>query len=203
MNELFKSTHDALRFAFSYSTQQYAQTPMSKLMRGSVGSGKGLVGNDGAGQAGMLRERIDQALSGLDVAIVVARFATPWLPCDCRSPCCSGRRRNAEWEAAIAYLTEELVSVLAGTVSHRQLRRFLIERYFGADKDLFGRKITLEAIAERCCVNRKTAASHDAKLRQFLRGTKGANGVRGQEDRAMCEADDVLRAAGIVGEVAG
>ena len=59
------------------------------------------------------------------------------------------------------------------------------------------------AIAERCCVNRKTAASHDAKLRQFLRGTKGANGVRGQEDRAMCEADDVLRAAGIVGEVAG
>lgn len=200
MEPLFKNSHEALRFAFSYSTQQYAQTPMSRLMRGQLGSGKGLVGNDGAGQSGMLRERIDNALSGLHVAIIVARFAPPWLPCDCRSPCCGGRRANPEWGAAIAYLTDEVVPVLAGRVSHRQLRKFLIERYFGADKDALGRKLTMEEIAEHCGVNRKTAASHDAKLRQFLRGTKGANGIRGQEDLAMCCADDTLRGAGFVGE---
>lgn len=173
---------------------------MSKLMRGRIGSGKGLVGNDGAGQSGMLRERIDNALSGLHIAIIVARFAPPWLPCDCRSPCCSGRRPNPEWGAAIAYLTDEVVPALAGCVSHRQLRKFLIERYFGADKDALGRKLTMEALAEKCGVNRKTAASHDAKLRQYLRGTKGASGVRGQEDQAMCDADGVLRGAGFVGE---
>lgn len=203
MEALFKNSHEALRFAFSYSMQQYALTPMSKLMRGQIGGGKGLVGTDGAGQSGMLRERLDSGLSGLHGAILVARFAPPWLPCDCRSQCCSGRRSNPEWGAAVSYLTDELVSVLAGSASHRQLRKFLIERYFGADKDALGRKLTMEMLADKCGVNRKTAASHDAKLRQFLRGTKGVNGTRGQEDLAMCGADDALRGAGFVGEGAG
>lgn len=30
-------------------------------------------------------------------------------------------------------------------------------------------------------------------------GTKGANGIRGQEDRAMADADDVLQGSGIIG----
>lgn len=198
MEQLFTDSRSALRFAFSYSTQQYALTPMAKLMRGHVGSGKGLVGNDGAGQAGMLRERLDSTLSGLQVAILVARFAPAWLPCDCRRSCCSGRRRNPEWELAIVYLTEDLVSVLAGCVSHRQLRRFLIERYFGSDKDAFGRKVTMEALAEKCGVSRRTVTSHDAKLRAYLRGTRGINGIKGQEDLALYLADDALRGAGFL-----
>lgn len=203
--ELFKNSYDAMRYAFSYSTEQYAQTPMSKLMRtsgGRVGSGKGLVGNDGAGQSGMIRERIDDALSALHVAIIVAKFAPTWQPCSCKSPCCSGHKRNPEWEAAIVYLTEHMVTVLAGCVSHRQLRRFLVERYFGADKDPAGRKLTMEAVARKCGVNRDTAAAHNAKITQYLRGTKGVNGVKGEEDRALYEADGALQGAGFIGQVA-
>lgn len=172
---------------------------MSKLMRGTIGSGKGLVGTDGAAQAGMIRGRIDEALSGRHVAILMARFAPAWRPCGCRSPCCSGHRINPEWEAAIQYLTDDVASLFAGSLSHRQMRRFLIERYFGNDKDASGKKITLEDVARKCGVHRDTATTHNAKVTQLLRGTKGANGCRGEEERAIREADEILSGTGLIG----
>ncbi|MGE6498636.1 DNA-binding protein [Cupriavidus metallidurans] len=197
---LFSSTHAALRFAFAYSTEQYGQTPMSKLMRGTIGSGKGLIGTDGAAQAGMIRSRIDEALSGRHVAILVARFAPPRHQCNCRSSCCSGHRTNPEWDAAIQHLTDDVASLFAGSLSHRQMRRFLIDRYFGNDKDASGKKITLEDVARKCNVHRDTAAAHNAKVTQFLRGTRGINGSLGEEDKALRQADDALRGVGLVEE---
>lgn len=71
---LFDSTWAALAFAFRYSTQQYQPTPMARLMRGSIGSGKGLVGLDGAAQAGLIRA-IVETLPEFERCAVVARFA--------------------------------------------------------------------------------------------------------------------------------
>ena len=51
---LFESTRNAIKFAFGYSTEQYGESVLGKLQRRDAGSGKGLVGMDGAGQAGMV-----------------------------------------------------------------------------------------------------------------------------------------------------
>lgn len=71
---LFDSAYAALAFAFRYSTQQYSPTPMARLMRGSIGSGKGLVGLDGAAQAGIIRAEVE-TLPEFERFSIVARFA--------------------------------------------------------------------------------------------------------------------------------
>jgi hypothetical protein len=38
MTELFRNTHGALTFAYNYSSQQYALSPVSKLMKTGIGS---------------------------------------------------------------------------------------------------------------------------------------------------------------------
>lgn len=69
----FKSAFDAVRFALAYSTQQYGETMMAKRLRGeSLGSGMGLVGVDGAGQAGMIRRELE-TLPELHMSVIVAR----------------------------------------------------------------------------------------------------------------------------------
>lgn len=195
---LFESADSALRFAFSYSTQQYSPTPMARLMRGTVGSGKGLVGNDGAGHAGMVRSELEQ-IGELNLAIVIAQFAPPHLPCDCGASYCSRQKLNPEWNAAIHFLTEQTATLFAGKLSHYRLRRGLIERYFGARRDANGKKLTVERLSEECGVHRHTAASHNQELMRYLRGTRGIDGVVGVQAKAMRIVDEILRGDGFVG----
>lgn len=202
MNEteiLFTSADSALRFAFSYSMQQYSPTPMARAMRGgNVGTGKGLVGVDGAGQAGMVRSELKE-FSDLHLATLIAQFAPAELPCDCTAPCCSGKRVNREWADAITYLTEHTAYLFAGSMSHYRLRRGLIERHFGAQRDAHGKKLTLERLAEQCEIHRQTASTHHQKLMAYFRGTKGVNGSVGVQAVAMQRADELLRDRGFVG----
>ncbi|CAG9177710.1 DNA-binding protein [Cupriavidus pampae] len=195
---LFDSADSALRFAFSYSKQQYSPTPMARLMRGTVGSGKGLVGNDGAAQAGMVRSEVEK-LDALQLAILIAQFAPAHLPCDCGASCCSRKKLNPEWNAAVNFLTEHTVQLFAGSLSHYRLRRSLIERYFGARRDGNGKKLSVERLSEECGVHRHTAASHNERLTRYLRGTKGINGEVGIQARAMRVVDEILRGHGFVG----
>jgi len=45
---LFRSGHEALRFAYAYNPQQYPMTLMARMMRGpGIGSGRGLHGIEG------------------------------------------------------------------------------------------------------------------------------------------------------------
>ncbi len=59
-SQQFSSVYGALTFAFNFSADQYAQSPMSKLVKGNgnLGSGKGLIGVDGAAQAGMIMREV-------------------------------------------------------------------------------------------------------------------------------------------------
>ncbi|MGO4304209.1 DNA-binding protein [Cupriavidus sp. RAF12] len=196
---LFTSADSALRFAFSYSTQQYSPTPMARAMRGgNVGTGKGLVGVDGAGQAGMVRCELKD-FSDLHLALLVAQFAPSELPCDCTRACCSGNRPNVEWADAISYLTDHTTHLFAGALSHYRLRRTLIERHFGAHRDTHGKKLTLERLAEQCEIHRQTVSTHHQKLMTYLRGTKGVNGTVGVQAIALQRADELLRERGFVG----
>jgi len=200
MNEpLFTSTDAALRFAFSYSTEQYTPTPVARLMRGGpVGNGKGLVGVDGAGQAGMVRRELED-VSDLHIAILIAQFGPPHSSCDCGSPCCSRRRQNPEWNAALHYLADYTAGLFAGTLSNYRFRRALLERYFGARKDANGKKVSVERLSEEFGVHRQTAAKHNERLTLFLRGTKGVNGEVGEQAKAMLQIDGLLRDRGFVG----
>lgn len=100
---LFESAHGALVFAFNFSGQCYDRPMMNRLASPAVGSGKGLVGLDGAAQAGMIRAEV-QTLGKLAEAIIIARIAPRTVPCHCRSARCArktsrDRRRTRTWTA--------------------------------------------------------------------------------------------------------
>ncbi|KUZ98106.1 DNA-binding protein [Burkholderia ubonensis] len=167
----FKSGFDAVRFALCYSLQQYGETMMAKRLRGeSVGSGMGLVGLDGAGQAGQIR-RMLWDLPELHLSVVVARAAPRDLPCSCGAACCSGRTPNLEWQAAIGWLTEASAAYASG-FSHYRVRRAIIERLFGVKCDLVD-------IAHDCDAHVNTVSRQNAAVRRWLDGDRktGEQGV--------------------------
>lgn len=197
---LFSTSHAALTFAMNFSCQQYDPPAMSKMMRGPmIGTGKGLVGLDGAAQAGMILAQLDD-LPALHKAVLIARTAPNSLPCSCGARCCSGHRPNDDWTRAIAYITQEALGVLAGCVSHYRLRRMIVEKCFGAGS-------SISDMADKCGVSRDTASDHNARILRWLRGDKPTKhavkriGDRkiGEEERAWESIDETLRAIGLVG----
>lgn len=183
---LFSSAHAALVFALNYSGQAYDRPMMNRLAAPATGSGKGLAGLDGAAQSGMIRAEI-KALGKLAEAILIARIAPRWMPCACRAACCSGRTPNCEWTDAVAILADMVrTTALAGCTAHGLLRRAYIVRYMTA-KDA---RCTIEEIASRYEINRKTAEAHYGKVSKYLRATEAA---------AEAAIDDRLRTVGMVG----
>ncbi|CAJ0784701.1 hypothetical protein R8510_05291 [Ralstonia chuxiongensis] len=104
MEPIFNSTEHALRFAFAFSTQQFGRSAMAR-MYAPPGSGRGLGGLDGAGQAGMIRASVEK-LSPAQQRVLVVRFAPADLPCACGHACCSGHAPNREWAAALEWLAD-------------------------------------------------------------------------------------------------
>lgn len=71
---IFSSGHEACRFAYAFSSQQYALTAMAKMMRGGViGSGRGLVGLDGAAIAGTVKRHVE-AMGYPYAQVIAARY---------------------------------------------------------------------------------------------------------------------------------
>ncbi|KAG0184207.1 hypothetical protein DFQ28_011605 [Apophysomyces sp. BC1034] len=165
MSEIeFKSAFDAVRFALCYSSQQYGETPMAKRLSGeSVGTGMGLVGLDGAGQAGLIRRELWE-LPELHLSVVVARAAPRDLPCSCGSTCCSGRSPNIEWQAAIGWLTQASAAYCSG-FSHYRVRRAIIERMFGVKCDFVD-------IAHECDAHVNTVSKQNAAVRRWIDGSR-------------------------------
>lgn len=80
---LFSSAHTALSFAFTYSDLSHTQAALAESMIAGFGrdrygrpasSGRGLVGLDGAAQAGMIRAIVERE-DALTQLVAVARFA--------------------------------------------------------------------------------------------------------------------------------
>lgn len=161
---------------------------------------KGLVGVDVAAQAGMIRAELKE-FSDLDRSLLIAQFAPVEMPCDCTRACCSGNRPNVEWADAVSYLTEHTAYLFAGHLSSYRMRRTLVERHFGAHRDVHGKKMTIERLAQQCDIHRQTVSTHHQKLMAWLRGTKGVNGAAGVQSVALQRADELLRDCGIVGEL--
>lgn len=177
---LFKSAHAALTFALNYSMQQYDRPLMNRIAAGELTAGMvreeglGLSGLAGAGQAGMIRAKLAK-LTPLQRAVLVVSTAPAQVPCECRAPCCSGRKTNPEWQEAMATLSVAAAAeALSGCVSNGRLRSALIQRLLGA-------KASLADLAERHDVSERTAEGQSAKLRRWLFGSAARGGAEAQE----------------------
>lgn len=198
LEPLFESAHGALVFAFNFSGQCYDRPMMNRLASPAIGSGKGLVGLDGAAQAGMIRAEV-QAMGKLAEAILIARIAPRSMPCHCRQACCSGKKPNKEWTDAIGFLADHVrTTALAGCTANGMLRREYVVRYFSRKDE----RVSLEVLAERHDVNRQTVGAHASKVALLFGGTqakKDKAAVPGFEAAAMNAIEDRLRDIGMVG----
>ncbi|WP_233863017.1 DNA-binding protein [Paraburkholderia adhaesiva] len=163
----FRSAFDAVRFALCYSSQQYGTTPLAKHVDETpIGRGMGLVDMDGAAQAGIICWHIE-ALPEIHLAVLVVSAAPRTLPCKCGAPCCLGTTPSAKWRAAVEWLTDAAVTY-SHTLSHRQARRAIIKKLFGA-------RGSLADIAELCDVPAHTVSRNAASIRRWLETARPAS----------------------------
>src|SRR5574337_1924850 len=121
---LFPSTHNALRFAFEFSPEQYGEGTLAGLLRRAtvLGSGKGLVGLDGAAQAGMILADVWR-LPALERHAIIARYGQGRKACRC----CGSLGMSDEWKLAVEGIAAWAVP--AGGSNHRA-RREIVGRFF-------------------------------------------------------------------------
>lgn len=181
---LFTSAHAALVFALNFSAQCYERPTMNKLAQPAVGSGKGLIGLDGAAQAGFIRAELNQ-LPVTVRSILIARCAPKSTPCSCGAPCCTGKRINPEWFDATSVLIAASKDFLYGCFSHYEMRRGAVLRYLGE-------KISLEDIAESVGWSRNTVSSQNGKIGKALKE---------MESNAWGLVEDHLQNLGMVGKI--
>lgn len=141
---LFDSAYSALAFAFRYSSQQYQPTPMARLMRGSIGSGKGLVGLDGAAQAGFIRGMVEK-LPAFERAAIVARFG--W--------------KTAEGYGAKIVLIGPATASLGTGVHSRRMVDHLVQKFYGE-------RVYLKELAELVGMHANTMTERWRCIRRAL-----------------------------------
>lgn len=125
---------------------------MSKLMKRSPSSGKGLVALDGAGQAAFIRARIDR-LDANARACIVARYSARTDECRC----CGGQKPIDEYRHAIDQLADWSMQFLSGALSVRKIRYAVVQDYFE-------RRRSIGAVADDIGVPRRTAYDQKAKI---------------------------------------
>lgn len=172
ITSLFRSGHEACRFAYAYSSQQYAMTAMAKMMRGpACGSGRGLIGLEGAAVAGTVKRHVE-SLPHPAPAIIGARYEID--------------RLQAIFHTAI--LVDFVIPALGTGGHHRHLVRALICRYFRIP-DADGKPVRLAALADRFGMSADTITRRWKATRDRLRGA---------DSKAGREIDDRLQSVGLI-----
>lgn len=157
MEGLFKHTHDALVFAYNYSSQQFALSPMAKMMKTGIGSDKGLVSLDGAAQAGIIMAHVSR-LPQLHQACIVARYAPRYEEC----PCCQSRdKMTDQYREAVAALTEWAIGEVTG-MTLRNMRGAIVRSFYE-------RGVSIIATAKELNVAKATAYDQKAKIFKSLK----------------------------------
>lgn len=149
---LFRSGHEALRFAYAYNAQQYPMTIMGRMMRGSsLGSGRGLHGLDGAAEAGNVK-RVVGGLPSSQVLALTARYTLD----------------EAEFRRATGGLVGVAVNSLPTGIHSARLVLSLVVRYYRR-KDV--------RLAELCDAHGMDAATMTRRwqrVRETLRAIESA-----------------------------
>lgn len=178
----FRTPVDALIFAFSYSMQQQGRPLSDRLASPGSQSSKGLSGNDGAAQAGMIWRELED-VDNLERAALIARYAPRSIPCTCTNLCCSGYKPNPAWDNAVRTLEQHALTLLPGRLSIYRFRRRLVEKALGI-------KCDLAAIAKECDVHENTAAAHWKIIKEWFNGRPAAH-RHAKGDRVKCEFANV------------
>ncbi|CAB3730853.1 hypothetical protein [Paraburkholderia rhynchosiae] len=163
---IFKDAKEAIVFSLNFSDQQYAKSPMALLLKhGAHGSGRGLSGLDGSGQAGMVFAEIIRLDYHESIALI-ARCSAKRLRCTCGSPCCSKWTPNPIWTMATSQLCDHALLAVGTGISSRAIRLASTQKFFG-------QKLSIQEIADYCSVSRKTAGEHHARIKEFLKDLEG------------------------------
>src|SRR5574337_1713990 len=174
---LFPSTHNALRFAFEFSPEQYGEGTLAGLLKraAGIGSGKGLIGLGGAAPAGMILAEVWR-LPALERHAIIARYGQRRTECRC----CGSPGMSEEWKLAVEGIAAWAVP--AGLSNHRA-RREIVGRFFT-------RSGTVKEIAERYGLERKRLGEQVTAMEKRIKDL---------EARAQSSMDDVLKQTGVVG----
>lgn len=193
---IFETAHQALTFAYNFSASTVDRPLMSRMADKHKSEGKGLSGQDGAGQAGMILRRLE-SLPRLQQQMLIARFAPQTKTCIC----CGGESPHHLWLSAV----REIAFVAQGreilpAYAKRELCISLVARYFG-------QRVHLQRLAKEMSVAPNTVTAYKRAVVDWLHGTrfnsKGKlreGGQIGQEQLAMDAAEAVLLESGIIGE---
>lgn len=169
---LFRSGHEACRFAFACSSQQYAMTSMARMMRGGlIGSGRGLVGLEGAAVAGTIKRHIE-GLAQPYPFVIAARYEL--------DPCKVVKCADA--------LVPSVVSALGTGGHHRRMVQAIICRYFRV-RGSSGSVIRLYDIGSQF------GLSDEVMTRRWR---AASDRLREMESRAQSLVDEALQQAGLI-----
>lgn len=196
---LFDSTHEALIFAYNFADQQFAKSLMARLYA-KHGSGKGLSGIDGAGEAGMIMASVMQ-LKQYEQDALCARYTKV-------KSCCKGCGREVnttQVDEALSRLENyvkntnycdgmdisddkrELLNKKVNAVLNTinlMLIRAVIRSHFGIEQ--FG---TLKELAEKYHVHHVSVCRYQSYIRNMLKRL---------EDRANNKITHILERSGKV-----
>jgi len=162
---LFDSVTKALAFAFNYVVNppsahaRLMEDAGSCAPRGSYKPGRGLVGIDAAGQAGMILSEVNR-LDGIAPVMLRLRFGS----CEDRCPGYMEKQPCLEWTNALGTLTR---SIEARLVRDPMLRRYIVAQLI---RRVAVSTITeYEPIARACDRAPRTLRRHISELRDVLR----------------------------------
>ncbi len=159
---IFRSAEEAITFACNYSSQQYAMSPIAKLLQGPArGSGRGLVGLDAAGQAGMVFAELQRIDYWQLTALLTDRVSRSER-CECRRSCCRGWKSNSIFEEAVNQLADYVAFTVTPVPPIKEFRVSVIMKYFGEKSD------PLE-VAKNLGIKKSAAERHITVIRKCVR----------------------------------
>lgn len=187
---LFASTHEALAFAFNYTSNPPG--PLVNRLGGSARpEGRGLHGEAGAAQSGMILRRL-QELDPLHYAVLRARYGPMTRDCSC----CGQPAPHYEWASSIRLISGRAMHLFNSMHSVTDALVYaLVSRFYARDKT------PLEDIGSKCGVSLSTASRANGDLSLWLRGPKRAKQGepgKGVDAVAFAEADRLLTCSGFI-----
>ena len=155
---IFRSGHEAIRYAYNYNAQQYPITLMGRMMRGvGIGSGRGLYGLDGAAIAGSVK-RVIEALPHDYRYAVVCRYAAT----------------EDEFLRAVHELLGAASAAIGTGITPTRVTLSLIGRYYG-------RPIKLASLCDEYGMDAATMTRRWQRVRERMRALE-SQGMQAADD---------------------
>jgi len=191
---LFKSAHAAITFALNYSiTDHVERSPASKMADDNKGhGGHGLLGMDGAAQAGLILAELKRT-GEFQEACIIARVAKRKIICNCGAECCCKHRPNWQWRDAInslamivkAQMEADRKDGVRGVKDSPVMRQAIVAKFFGE-------RIRVKELAHACDVTEVTVSNHTGKINKILKHAEG---------EGWNSLEEALRSSGVVGDI--